>query len=52
MELCGRACDKRGGGVSAVVDCTAYDVAVSKAVNPDGDGLACGRIVEFLNRKE
>ena len=22
------------------------------AVNPYGDGLACGRIVEFLNRKE
>ena len=25
---------------------------MSKAVNPYGDGLACGRIVEFLNRKE
>ena len=31
---------------------TAYYDAMSKAVNPYGDGLACGRIVEFLNRKE
>ncbi len=38
--------------VSALLDDTAYYDAMSKAVNPYGDGLACGRIVEFLNRKE
>ena len=31
---------------------TVYYDAMSKAVNPYGDGLACGRIVEFLNQRK
>ncbi|MCD8242857.1 MAG: UDP-N-acetylglucosamine 2-epimerase, partial [Parabacteroides sp.] len=38
--------------VSALLDDTAYYDAMSQAVNPYGDGLACGRIVEFLNQRK
>ena len=34
--------------VSALLDDNAYYEKMSKAVNPYGDGLACGRIVNAL----
>ena len=52
VKLVGADYDKIVSEVSALLDDTAYYDAMSKAVNPYGDGLACGRIVEFLNRKE
>ena len=52
VKLVGTDYDKIVSEVSALLDDTAYYDAMSKAVNPYGDGLACGRIVEFLNRKE
>ena len=52
VKLVGTNYDKILNEVSALLDDTAYYDAMSKAVNPYGDGLACGRIVEFLNRKE
>ena len=52
VKLVGTDYDKIVSEVSALLDDTAYYDAMSQAVNPYGDGLACGRIVEFLNRKE
>ena len=52
VKLVGTDYDKIVSEVSALLDDTVYYDAMSKAVNPYGDGLACGRIVEFLNRKE
>ena len=52
VRLVGTDYDKIVSEVSALLDDTAYYDAMSQAVNPYGDGLACGRIVEFLNRKE
>ena len=52
VKLVGTDYDKIVSEVSALLDDTAYYDAMSKAVNPYGDGLACGRIVEFLDRKE
>ena len=52
VKLVGTDYDKIVSEVSALLDDTVYYDAMSKAVNPYGDGLACGRIVEFLNRKD
>ena len=52
VNLVGTDYDKIVSEGSALLDDTAYYDAMSKAGNPYGDGLACGRIVEFLNRKE
>ena len=52
VRLVGTDYDKIVSEVSALLDDTVYYDTMSKAVNPYGDGLACGRIVEFLNRKE
>ena len=48
VKLVGTDYDKIVSEVSALLDDTAYYDAMSKAVNPYGDGLACGRIVEFF----
>ena len=52
VKLVGTDYDKIVSEVSALLDDTAYYDAMSKAVNPYGDGLACGRIVEFLNQRK
>ena len=52
VKLVGTDYDKIVSEVSALLDDPAYYDAMSKAVNPYGDGLACVRIVDFLNRKE
>ena len=48
VKLVGTDYDKIINGVSLLLDDSAYYDAMSKAVNPYGDGLACGRIVETL----
>ena len=48
VKLVGTNYDKIVGEVSALLDDTAYYDKMSKAVNPYGDGLACGRIVSVL----
>ena len=48
VKLVGTNYDKIVAEVSALLDDAAYYDAMSKAVNPYGDGLACGRIVEVL----
>lgn len=48
VKLVGTNYDKIVSGVSALLDNQDYYDIMSKAVNPYGDGLACGRIVEFL----
>ena len=40
------------GEVSALLDDSAYYDAMSKAVNPYGDGLACERIVERIGKRK
>ena len=52
VKLVGTDYDKIVSEVSALLDDTVYYDAMSKAVNPYGDGLACGRIVEFLNQRK
>ena len=49
-EEVGTDYDKIVSEVSALLDNQDYYDTMSKAVNPYGDGLACGRIVETLNR--
>ena len=50
VKLVGTNYDKIVAEVSALLDdCEHYD-AMSKAVNPYGDGLACGRIVETFKK--
>ena len=50
VKLVGTDYDKIVGEVSTLLDDeTAYE-KMSKAVNPYGDGLACGRIVKALSR--
>ena len=49
VKLVGTNYDKIIAEVSALLDNQAHYDAMSKAVNPYGDGLACGRIVEALN---
>ena len=48
VKLVGTNYDKIVAEVSALLDDQAHYDAMSKAVNPYGDGLACGRIVETL----
>lgn len=48
VKLVGTDYDKIVNEVSLLLDDSAYYDAMSKAVNPYGDGLACGRIVETL----
>ena len=48
VKLVGTNYDKIVGEVSALLDDAEYYDAMSKAVNPYGDGLACGRIVDSL----
>ena len=48
VKLVGTDYDKIVSEVSALLDDQEYYDAMSKAVNPYGDGLACGRIVESL----
>ena len=48
VKLVGTNYDKIVAEVSALLDNQAHYDAMSKAVNPYGDGLACGRIVETL----
>ena len=48
VKLVGTNYDKIVSEVSALLDDQAYYDAMSKAVNPYGDGLGCSRIVEFL----
>lgn len=48
VKLVGTDFDKIVSEVSLLLDDEEYYEAMSKAVNPYGDGLACGRIVESL----
>lgn len=48
VKLVGTDYDKIVGEVSALLDDAEVYRKMSMAVNPYGDGLACGRIVEFL----
>ena len=48
VKLVGTNYDKIVGEVSALLDDQAHYDAMSKAVNPYGDGLACGRIAARL----
>ena len=48
VKLVGTNYDKIVAEVSALLDDAAYYDAMSKAVNPYGDGLACERIVKSL----
>ena len=50
VKLVGTNYDKIVAEVSALLDDQAHYDAMSKAVNPYGDGLACGRIVETLKK--
>ena len=48
VKLVGTNYDKIVGEVSALLDDEARYERMSKAVNPYGDGKACGRITSFL----
>ena len=48
VKLVGTDYDKIVAEVSALLDDQAHYDAMSKAVNPYGDGLACGRIVDIF----
>ena len=48
VKLVGTNYDKIVAEVSMLLDNEEYYDTMSKAVNPYGDGLACGRIVESL----
>lgn len=48
VKLVGTDYEKIVSEVSALLDDAAYYDTMSKAVNPYGDGLACGRIVDSL----
>ncbi len=50
VKLVGTNYDKIVGEVSRLLEDTEYYDAMSKAVNPYGDGLACGRIVGLLTK--
>ena len=49
VKLVGTDYDKIVGEVSALLTDTAAYETMSKAVNPYGDGLACGRIINTLD---
>jgi UDP-N-acetylglucosamine 2-epimerase (non-hydrolysing) len=51
VKLVGTNYDKIVNEVSALIDNEEYYLAMSKAVNPYGDGLACERIVEKFAEK-
>ena len=48
VKLVGTNYDMIVSEVSALLEDESYYERMSKAVNPYGDGLACGRIVERL----
>lgn len=48
VKLVGTNYDRIISEVSRLLDDTEYYDTMSKAVNPYGDGLACGRIVKFI----
>ncbi len=48
VKLVGTSYEKIISEVSSLLDDTAYYDAMSKAVNPYGDGMACGRVVAVL----
>ncbi|MBQ2589605.1 MAG: UDP-N-acetylglucosamine 2-epimerase, partial [Prevotella sp.] len=48
VKLVGTDYQKIVYSVSILLDDTKEYEKMSKAVNPYGDGLACGRIVEFI----
>ena len=48
VKLVGTSYDKIVGEVSALLENETYYNEMSQAVNPYGDGKACGRIVEFI----
>ena len=50
VKLVGTDYEKIVGEVSALLDDQAYYDRMSKAVNPYGDGKACKRIVNFLDK--
>ena len=50
VKLVGTSYNKIVAEVSALLDDRVHYDAMSKAVNPYGDGLACGRIVETLKK--
>ncbi len=49
VKLVGTKYDKIVSEVSQLLDSKVYYEAMSKAVNPYGDGLACKRIIEILS---
>lgn len=49
VKLVGTNYDKIVNEVSALLDNESYYNTMSKAVNPYGDGLACGRIIKIFN---
>lgn len=50
VKLVGTDYEKIVMGVSKLLNDSDYYNTMSKAVNPYGDGLACQRIVEFINK--
>lgn len=52
VKLVGTNYNKIVGEVSALLDDSAYYDAMSKAVNPYGDGLACERIVDRIGKRK
>ena len=50
MKLVGTDSGKIVGEVSMLLDDEKAYERMSRAVNPYGDGKACGRIVEFLEQ--
>ena len=52
VKLVGTDFDEIVGEVSALLENEAYYERMSKAVNPYGDGKACGRIVSYLESNE
>ena len=48
VKLVGTDYERITNEVSRLLDDKAYYDAMSRAVNPYGDGLACGRIVNVL----
>ena len=48
VRLVGTDYDRIVGGVSTLLDDPEHYRTMSQAVNPYGDGKACGRIVRFL----
>lgn len=49
VKLVGTDYDKIVSEVSMLLDDQEYYERMSKAVNPYGDGMACGRVISFIN---